>query len=269
MDNKSRGRPDNPKYEKVKNIVADLHGKNPTWSPRRIHIATSESILKSLSKQFPTWKETDIKAKAQEYLPSKSWIRDYLKGVVTPNIKKTKDSGLDTPWHLGLMAEKDKEGNIKHPEYNISPEAVPYIENIQNFIEKFPDTDLGLPWKPLTIRQVLWAARLYRLSENYVQAFLSGKEGKRIAKKENRNADYYGGKFLLEFSIAYADAERIATLSGTELNTTELDKSLRNREYPLVGWKDADGNPSVSLYNLKDSTVERMSVSKFKKEGAE
>ncbi len=151
MDTKSTGRPDNPKYEKVKKIVADLHDKNPTWSPRRIHIATSESILKSLRNKYPAWNESKIEATAKEYLPSKSWIRDYITEVLTPNIKEIRDSGLDEEWHLGTL--------IKHP---IPAEAIPYILEIEDWREVQPGR--GLTHNKITIRQALWIGRLFAVA---------------------------------------------------------------------------------------------------------
>ena len=109
-------------------------------------------------------------------------------------------SSLDEPWHLGLMGK---------PEYDITPEAVPYILMVQAWAEKHPDM-FNQPHEPITIRQALWVSRLH------------GQAAYLIRLKPKWDFLY----FLFQWSEAYACRERICELSDTPFDTSGLDKGI-------------------------------------------
>lgn len=148
MDIKSKGRPENPKYEVVKQLIAKLIEKNPDLSPAKIHKATYKKIRENFLEKYPSMPEDEIRLKVNEYLPSPSWVREYKKKV-QPNMRAIRDSGLDNPWHLGTLDS-----------YPIAEEAISFILNCKNNRKLF--THDG----EVTIRMAIWISRLYRIVKN-------------------------------------------------------------------------------------------------------
>ena len=81
--------------------------------------------------------------------PKLSVVQRELKKIKNPD-QQRQDKELEKSWHLGLMNQ-----------YDISPEALPYIFLVQEWLEKYPDIFKNPPPQaPLTIRETLWVARL-------------------------------------------------------------------------------------------------------------
>jgi len=127
---------------------------------------------------------------------------------------------LDAPWHLGLL---------KYPIYNMTPEAVRVIVDIERKLEKDRDKENHtfrhrnefesvMPTIPqLTIRQALWISRLYKLFD-HAEKFLD-EEGEEHIKEVN--------ELIYGWARAYAEREIICDLNNYYFDTLALDQALR------------------------------------------
>lgn len=95
---------------------------------------------------------------------------------------------LDKPWQLGFMRE-----------YDISPQAVPYICRVQEWAAIKKEAEV-------TVRQALWISRLYALRIKDIY---------RASEEEISH--------LWTVSHLYAYYEIICEISGVDFDTTELD----------------------------------------------
>ena len=138
-------------------------------------------------------------------------------------VSSEKFKRLEFPWHMGLIAERDEEGHIKHPDYQVSAEALSYILIVQKYAEN--NTDIfGRQHEPVSIRQALWVSRLCgAISPN-----------PKAMKKDTQKMLYSIAHYLYQWSEAYATRERICELSDTPINTNLLDKSLREGGEPIT-----------------------------------
>ena len=114
--------------------------------------------------------------------------RTYLniKNELLPNLS---DKPIDQPWSIGACAEYYS---------RISPESIPILMKINEIkgLQKF------------SIRQAIWVSRLYPLIlETY-------KEDEKFTED------------IWTWSSAYAHFERVSELTGSKLDTSELDKAL-------------------------------------------
>lgn len=107
-------------------------------------------ILTQVFKEHPDWKASQIRRQVIVYLgevkaPGLSSIQKELTAMRARH-QQIQRSGLDSPWHLGLLSE-----------YPLPSEAVPNILRVQKWAAK--QSDMG----DITIREVLWIAHLYAL----------------------------------------------------------------------------------------------------------
>ena len=117
-------------------------------------------------------------------------------------------SALDEPWHLGLMGK---------PEYDITPEAVPYILMVKAWAEQSLNV-FKQQHGPITARQALWISRLYGFTE-YVR---------------RRDPKWDFEFFLFQWSEAYSCRERVCELSNTPFDTSRFDNGVINRGLPIT-----------------------------------
>jgi len=189
------GRPKGTKNinNKLEALVLLVKALNPDWSAEKVrqYLARATNGNLIIPKNL--------------LIPKKRTIQKIL-AEGKPQLDALNEEDLDKPWHLGLMRE-----------YDITAEAVPYIAGIQDWGEKVPDA-WGNPRKPLTIRQALWASRLYKFVGWYLNT---------LDKKQKRQAPYHAGKFLWEWSEAYAQYEIICKLASVPFETEQLDKAIR------------------------------------------
>ena len=145
-----------------------------------------------------SWPEKQIPFEIENRLPGISSIQKYLSELK----ERDKPSPLDKPWYLGLMAERDEQGHIKHPKYSISAGALQYVLLLKLWV-----SNNNKP--PLTIRQALWASRLYAGIK---------KHPVKVKEKELES--------LWCFAGGYAWYEGICQASGTKFDTTVLDEAF-------------------------------------------
>jgi hypothetical protein len=117
------------------------------------------------------------------------------------------------------------------------PEAVPYILMVQDWLEKYPDwLNNPPPQKPLTIRQALWITRLYGIIT--LREIEKAQEVHRKAKEQSEEeiAKYKRNRasFLWAWAEAYATLEVICRLSGVPVETSKLDKAMRQAGTPVT-----------------------------------
>ncbi|MDP2729038.1 MAG: hypothetical protein Q8O55_00935 [Dehalococcoidales bacterium] len=121
-------------------------------------------------------------------------------------------SGLDRPWHLGLLRD--------HP--HLSAEAVRHILEVQGvlrgYFENVPMSPEDIDKINLTLRQALWVARLYDVVWKHITTdeFF----------KNFKNLDPDNPRVLFSVACKYADYDLICDLSKTPCDTSELDAAL-------------------------------------------
>lgn len=173
-----------------------------------------KKVVAQIVQEHPDWKASQIRRQVIVHLgedktPGLSSIQKEL----TPmrmRYQQIQESGMESPWHLGLMSR---------PEYNISPEAVPYILMTQSWAEKNPEPLFKQPHGCLSTRQALWIARLHAI------VGISQIKTKDIPKIAS---------FLWRWSEAYALREVICELSGVLFDTSELDNAIRKGATPVI-----------------------------------
>ena len=117
---------------------------------------------------------------------------------------------LDRPWHLGLLRD--------YP--YISAEALRHMLEAQMAMRSYFE---NLPVNPddhrITVRQALWAARLYDIVRKHVETdeFFNG-----FPKKVDPNDPHV----LFTVAAAYADYELLCDLAEIPCDTAELDSAL-------------------------------------------
>lgn len=100
----------------------------------------------------------------------------------------------DKPFNLGVLSVLD-----------ISPDAIPTILRLQEWIEnkRFPEY---MPKYLMTVREVLWIARLFRLIDTF----------------DNESMQY-----LFNVASYYANKELVSLISHSSFDTSEFDKAMR------------------------------------------
>lgn len=170
---------------KIRGAVLLAKSLNPNWSALQVR--------NYLVRNKPTEKSIIPKLRAIQ-----SIIREGA-----PSLDAISQSGLDTPWHFGIMAQG------KH---NIPPEVVPHIFMAMEWAEQFRDP-FGDPQKPVSIRQAQWIGRLSALINI-----------DRLKERDRPQA----AAFLYRWSRIYTTEELLCELSGTSFDTTDIDKHTLN-----------------------------------------
>jgi len=233
--------------EDVKDLIRKFHRRHRTWTAKTIQKKVSEQWHRE-HPEYPTgW-------------PSLSAIQSHLKKIKDQEKGRTDESKkLDEPWTFGSLAE-----------YPIAPEAMPLVISIYDKCARGSGFSEG--WMP-SIREMLWAERLYKIIEFYknktqhvppdvkdeifdriMQAHKNGDQ--ELIKKlraieegsENPNlefASYFGLKveeipledIVLEWASEYAGYEELAEEEGKAFDSTEaqLDGDLMRDVYERYG----------------------------------
>lgn len=222
---RKKGRPD--KIEPLKITMTRLWEKHPAWSDSEIK-GELERILPKLIETIPEIRDIDD-------LPAVSTIADFRRDELAPKKREVTESGIDNPWQLGVMADKE------HPEFHFHPEAVGYVLLVQEWAEQTLNV-FKQPHQPLSIRQALWIARLYSLANIGFQSL-----DKKTAKKWSKNPEIYGFYFIWQWSEAYAARERLCQLANSKLDTAVFDKGIRRGELPITA-----GDKTSIIFNSKN-----------------
>lgn len=120
--------------EEVESLIASVHHDKPTWKPKEVRMVV-RSILRERSKKHPK-----LLPKLNKGWPSLSSVRNKLK--TKPSA--TNPEGKDKPWSMASLDD-----------YPIPPEAMPVV---MSFYKKHLAKG-----SVLTIREALWAARLFKI----------------------------------------------------------------------------------------------------------
>jgi len=156
-----------------KDMAVRIFSEHPDWNAAQIR------------RQLIVILGSEIKA------PGKSAVQKAM-ALWKEKHKDIQESGFDNPWHLGLM---------RHPEYGIKAEAIPYIFQVKDWCrDNVPDT-------PVSIRIAFWISQFYHMYPA------------KMKDKEKHN--------LWQVAWVYAQYEIISELSGNpDIDTTELDDSF-------------------------------------------
>ncbi len=215
--------------KEVRLIIGDI------WREHRNHGWTAKEIQTEVARRGQaTWP-----GKHKPGWPGVRAVQEHL-AYIKEQIKPYEY--LEQPWHLGFLVE--------HPEYNISAEAVAYIGAVQVFCRTHEEPPFG-DWPPVTIRQALWIARLYR------EVFWHyGGRDLLHTKLEDRAEPVYR---LWQWSKAYADYETICKLPGdTTPDTSELDRRLYAAECPIVSFRFAGEEYPGIVFISRDGRISRV-----------
>ena len=122
--------------EEVESLIASVHHDKPTWKPKEVRMVV-RSILHERSKKHP-----ELLPKLNKGWPSLSSVR----GKIRKGKPSATPEGKDEPWSIATLSNK---------EYYIPPEAMPVV---MSFYKKRLAKNQNL-----SIREALWAARLYKI----------------------------------------------------------------------------------------------------------
>ena len=175
-----------------------------------------------------------------ERLPSRAEVYKILrenKEEVKNREKKLSavSTDLDKDWTIGCMVDLD-------PKYHISPESILHISLLQDYANDYLQPPFNLPYPHLTIRQALWASRLYPI--------ISRQHDNKYVNKDNLPQLY---NKLWKWSEAYATYERINKAFNPPLDTAEMDQALREGATPVVAYVGEEAEtPSVIIFHPDD-----------------
>ena len=125
-----------PFIESIKPLIASVYREYLKWKAKDIR-GRVRSILRKEGKEHP-----ELLSKSSKGWPSLSSVQNYL-----ADLRKgaAKDDPKGKPWSIGCLVQ-----------YDIPPEALPIVLFIcERHFRKFK--------QQLTIREVLWMARLYKI----------------------------------------------------------------------------------------------------------
>ncbi len=199
-----------------------------TYIPESVDDQIRKIFLKNDAlKPKEIWYELQKQLGTGARIPSLSYVQYFCREKLFPKYAEMKATGLDDPWHIGLM---------RQPEYGcVSPEAARYISVVQAFCNSYLKPPINEKYPPITARQALWISRLYQ-----VVLWKYGPDIGFIKKNEDRDKALYE---LWQWSNAYAEYEIICDLSGTAFDTQELDRAIREGKVPEVIRVLKDGEP--------------------------
>jgi len=164
--------------DEVRRVIAEIYLEHPDWRAKEIRDGVEARLRAQNPRSKPGWpglsavqKELTKQRRSDESRP--------------PELK-----GLDKPWSLGKIIERD-----------LPIESIPIILGIQEYRRLKGK-------KPLTIRQAWWLSRIFSVIP----------QPKVLSTSE-----------VLDFwAINYASSERISELTDTELDTSGLDLIVFN-----------------------------------------
>jgi len=160
-------------------------------------------------------------------------------------------TGLDKPWHIGMISTMQL--TTKFPE--LTSEAIQVITEVQKWsekegIERVHDK-AAIPTRyGITLRQALWIARLYR------------------AVKKHMGNDSHE---IWRVAWAYSSYQLMCELSGTDFDTWEFDRALRNaskmkgnREFVLLIWNIFGASTDEHEYAFQAQFKQHMASQRIK-----
>lgn len=152
--------------------------------------------------------------------PGRDVIQDRLRKIVRPNLEKKplEVKRLDGPWSLGASDET-----------GISPEATADLLDVWKYCLAIGHT--------FTIREAKWVARI------------------RTAIQTSRNVYRYRGALLLGYAKEYAIRERISKISGSPMDTRDIDGNLcfQERDWDWIVFRATGMIPRLTTeYYIKE-----------------
>lgn len=201
----------------VKGIISDVWGAHAHngWTAQEIQT----EVAKRVQERWP--------GRYKEDWPGLRAVQARL-----PKIKENYNSkefqDLASPWHIGVL-----ENNILPAEDLgcFTPEALMYIQSvykhvdsIQNVMNKAAEQfNQPVHELSLSIIEAKWIARIYKTAIEHMPEKLKKKKGL-----------YPVEVYLLRWASVYVAHEKICKLSGTDVDTRDLDKMLRQGANPVV-----------------------------------
>lgn len=126
-------------------------------------------------------------------------VLEYIERLIS-EARNHASSFEDSPWQLGVLHDHKYE-----IDYSIPADALQIILEIQKNI-----------YKNITVRQVKWLTRIYKVLK--VQPI------PQFVRNNQNNYWYYFNCYI--WASMYADRERVADISGTSCDTSDLDSGL-------------------------------------------
>ncbi|MFC1988051.1 hypothetical protein ACFLVH_05900 [Chloroflexota bacterium] len=208
------------KNTRVDELIAKIHLENPLWKAPKVH---KEVLARLHDKNDPYY---------EPYLDDPDWPR---KNTVYKHLKKiqgadkarpTESKELDKPWSIGAL--------VKYP---IPPESLPAVLRVF-YAERRTDAATDEYFRRgqcyLTIRQVLWIARLSPLFK-YPTLAVADSPKQDIA--QYAKFDLVTAK-LFQFARMYASEEMISEVLGKPPDTSNFDIGFylhaRNEIHPTL-----------------------------------
>lgn len=184
----------------TRSLIMDILKDHPDWNAKQIH--DRYLIVIGDTRQAVTLNAV------QKHLQE-----------LRPLLEKIRESGLDNPWHMGLLT--DPKFRAAHPE--LTAEALSHIFEVQEVLREIlrelqrqvgqeVATEVNPDYVPLPTRQALWVARLYDVVNKHRDESL---------KHDSTNVDP-----LFAVSWNYANYEFFCDLAGIACDTSELDVAL-------------------------------------------
>ncbi len=223
-----KGRPEKLTEDLKQWIVTHQQGRKKKLKATAIQADIRNLIEAQLQKENEKrelpWNKALLQSEVDSWVPGISTIQKYIKPL---NEKlDAPPSEVDNPWHLGTLKK-----------YALPAEAIPIILVVQDFALK--QDVLKQPYL-LSIRQVIWIARLYKT----VDAILDGDATLVDFKNKKGKGGRVIEKLLRIFlsSQAYAEGERLCELADIPFNSFTMDRMIANGSFLRIKGKTVIGN---------------------------
>lgn len=165
-----------------KDIAAEIYGKHREWNSGQIHRELIDRL-------------------GEGRAPGLNAVQKWRQ-VQKPEMEKIIASGVDTPWHVGLLRNTKQ-----NSDYGFTPEALEYIHLVKEYDRKYNQ-------EVLTIRKAIWVNILYSAYKIEIDTAMQ--------KKKQKDLHRWAGQ-LSTIAWLYAEHEIRSNVLGIPLDTTELD----------------------------------------------
>lgn len=175
----------------VEALIVAVHHNRPTWKPREVWMV-ARNILHERAEKNPK-KYPDLPRKLNTGWPSLSSVRKIIKkeDKFPRNEPRKTIPSKDDPWSIATLGD-----------YPIPVDAMPTVMSIYKRVL--------LGERELTIREVQWIARLYRIFDDL--------------------------DLVWDWAWQYALSEWVDEITHNPFDTTQLDLELvRNPQYATIG----------------------------------
>lgn len=181
-----------------------------------------EALIASVYQQHPKWKAPRVRYEVEEILHKKNpnfpkgWpsLSKVQKILATVRKNMAKPSPEDEPWSLLTLS---------NPDYDIAAEALPTVFDLWAYA-------LREYKKPLTIREIKWAARLYRIIQNDKEELLILSDQYATSEKAYKALGDKSASIVKEIGFQI-DTELYVDTHMPKLTTEEL---LKVRKAPKI-----------------------------------